>query len=135
MSPAGAILSQLTLPSNQLVPDGTNLTLGDDGIAYLSLYDFGVNGPDLTAVQITPSHGLTLLWQVKGVAGDTFDAYTFPLLVPGTPAHLMADYFVSPGSGPRYWTSYSLGTTHGPMPGAWSMQGGDLQHRNSLKTQ
>ena len=86
-------------------------------------------------MQITPTHGLSLLWQVKGVAGDLLDQYSFPLLVPGTPAHLMADYSVTGYSGPRYWTSFSVGTSHGPMPGAWSMQGGDLQHRNSLKTQ
>jgi hypothetical protein len=132
VSPAGAIAAQLSLTP---VGDGTNVSLANDGIAYLTASSPA--GFALTAVQITPSHGLVLLWQTTGVAGTPLDNYSFPILVPpppgspaGTTAHLMADY---PGGSQRYWSSFSLGTSTG-LGGAWSTQGGDNQHRLSLKT-
>ncbi|MGZ6141984.1 MAG: DMT family transporter [Myxococcales bacterium] len=136
VSPAGAIAAQLTGMSIQ---DGTNVSLANDGIAYLVAN--GPSGQELTAVLITPTHGLTLLWQVTGVAGTAFDSPSFPILVPpppgsppGTTAHVLADY--PGGSGQRYWSSFTIGTSTGLMGGgAWSSQGGDNQHRMSLKSQ
>jgi hypothetical protein len=133
MAPDGSIASQLTYPGTISFGYDGDLILGNDGIAYLAAP--GSFGSELTAVQVTPSHTLIQLWQVPGVGNAGGDAYSFPLLVPGTTpgtAHLMFDY---PASSTRDWTSYSLGTTVKPLPGAWSMMGGDSRHRNSLKTQ
>jgi hypothetical protein len=140
MSPAGAVVSQLTnsINGSQFTPSSNNLTLGNDGVAYMAAMGPGGNY-QLTAVQVSPSHTLSVLWQVLGVGNTFFDSSTFTLLVPppsgSGPGHLLADYSVSGNSGPRYWTSFNIGSTHGPATTGWPMQGGDSQHRNSLKTQ
>ena len=70
-------------------------------------------------------------------AFDAQDAITVPPppgSPPGTTAHIMADY--PGGTGQRYWSSFTIGTSTGLMSGgAWESQGGDNQHRLSLKTQ
>ncbi|MBS2025095.1 MAG: hypothetical protein JST92_22065, partial [Deltaproteobacteria bacterium] len=111
-----------------------NISLGDDGVLYY--IGGGLQGYALTAVQIWPNKQMSQLYQLASQNNGSFDTLSFPALLPApTGGHLLVDYYVSGNSGPRFISSYTLGSTMRLKPGAWATQGGDLMHRNSLKVQ
>lgn len=134
VSPTGAVLFDDKV---SWWPGQGHVLTADNQLIFSDSSPQSTSPRNLTAVTVANPQAVVQLYSLSAPGNLPLDtnSQVVVLSTSQTPSGLVGFDHPPAGALPRTFTGYVLPNSPGPMPNAWSTLFGDLQRRNSLKTQ